>query len=114
MKIRTWDTVTVISGKDKGKKGKVLKVFPVSGRVIVEGVNVVTRHIKKQGPNAGQIVKMEKAVDVSNVMLVCPLTEKPTRIGYVMITEKGNTKKFRYSKKAVKENKKDPKDCIIK
>ena len=57
---------------------------------------------------------MEKAVDVSNVMLECPMTGKPTRIGFVMIDEKGVQKKFRYSKKAVKENKKDPKDCIIK
>ncbi len=81
---------------------------------MVEGVNVVTRHIKKQGTQAGQIVKMEKAIDVSNVMLECPITQKPTRIGYVMVTEKWNTKKFRYSKKAVKENKKAPQDCIIK
>ena len=114
MKIRTWDKVTVISGKDKGTSGKVLKVFPVTGKVIIEGVNVVTRHIKKQGTTAGQIIKMEKAIDASNAMLVCPITEKPTRVGFVMISEKGKTQKFRYSKRAVKENKKDPKDCIIK
>lgn len=114
MKIRTWDSVIVVSGKDKGKKGKVLKVLPVTHKVIVEGINIATRHIKKQGTNPGQIIKMEKAVDVSNVMLECPMTGKPTRIGFVMIDEKGVQKKFRYSKKAVKENKKTPKDCIIK
>ena len=114
MKIRTWDSVIVVSGKDKGKKGNVLKVFPVTHKVIVEGVNIATKHIKKQGTNPGQIIKMEKAVDVSNVMLECPMTGKPTRIGFVMIDEKGVQKKFRYSKKAVKENKKTPKDCIIK
>lgn len=114
MKIRTWDTVVVVSGKDKGKKGKVVKVFPITHKVIVEGVNIVTRHIKKQGTTAGQIVKMEKAVDVSNTMLECPITWKPTRVGYVMIEEKGKQKKFRYSKKAMQEKGKTQKDCIIK
>lgn len=103
-----------MSGKDKGKSGKVVKVFPVTGKIIVEGVNIVTRHIKKQGTQAGQIAKFEKAIDASNVMLECPITNKPTRVGYVMITEKGKTQKFRFSKRAVKEWKKAPKDCIIK
>jgi len=114
MKIRTWDTVVVVSGKDKWKEGKVVKVFPITGKVIVEGVNIATRHIKKQGTTPGQIIKMEKAIDASNVMMKCPLTEKPTRIGFVMITEGKKTKKFRFSKKAVKETKKTAKDCIIK
>lgn len=114
MKIRTGDTVTVIAGKNKGTTAKVLKALPASNKVVVEWVNVVTRHIKKQGTTAGQIIKMEKAIDASNVMLVCPITEKPTRVWFVMLEEKGKQKKFRYSKKAVKENKKDPKDCIIK
>ena len=114
MKIRTWDTVVVMSGKDKGKTGKVLKVFPVTGKLVVEGVNIVTRHMKKQGTTAGQIIKMEKAIDASNVMLQCPITSKATRVGYVMIEEKGKQKKYRFSKRAVKENKKTAKDCIIK
>jgi large subunit ribosomal protein L24 len=57
---------------------------------------------------------MEKAIDASNVMLVCPFTQKPTRLGFVMIEEKGNNKKFRYSKAAVKHEGKKPQDCIIK
>ena len=116
MKIRTWDTVQVMSWsrKYRGTQGKVLKVFLETGRVLVEGVNIVTRHIKKQGTTPGQIVKMEKAIDASNVMLVCPHTGKPTRVGYVMIEEKGKNKKFRFSKIAVKENAKKPQDCIIK
>lgn len=113
MKIRTWDNVSVLSGKDKGKTGKVLKVINDKNRVVVEGINIVTRHVKKQGTNPGQIVKMEKSIDASNVALECPVTKKPTRIGYVTIEEKGNTKKFRYSKKAVQEGKK-PTDAIIK
>ena len=108
--------VVVISGKreNKGKVAKVLRVFPQTNKILVEGINVVTRHIKKQGTQAGQIIKMEKPIDASNVMLECPITKKPTRIGFVMITEKGASKKFRYSKRAVKENKKEAKDCIIK
>lgn len=114
MKIRTGDSVVIMSGKDKGKTGKVVKVFPVTGKVIVEGVNVVTCHLKKHGTQAGQIVKMEKAIDASNVMLECPITGKPTRVGYVMLEEKGKQKKFRFSKRAAKEGKKASKDCIIK
>lgn len=104
----------VITGKDKGTSWKVLKVFLKTNRILIEWVNVVTKHIKKQGTTAGQILKMEKAIDASNAMLLCPITQKPTRVGYVMIEEKGKNKKFRFSKKAAKDNKKEPKDCIIK
>lgn len=114
MKIRSWDKVKVITWKDKGTEAKVLKVFKQSGKILVEWVNVVTRHIKKMGTNPGQIIKMEKAIDASNVMLVCPHTNLPTRVWFVLVEEKGNTKKFRYSKKAVKEQNKQPKDVIIK
>lgn len=116
MKIRSWDNVIVISGtrKNKGKVGKVLKVFPITWKIIVEWVNIATRHIKKQWTNPGQIVKLEKAIDASNVMLECPITKKPTRVWFVMIEEKGVQKKFRFSKMAVKESKKSAKDCIIK
>jgi len=114
MKIRTWDTVIVLSGKDAGKSGKVVKVITDKNRVIVEGINIVTRHMKKQGTTPGQIVKMEKSIDASNVALECPVTKKPTRVGFVSIEEKGKTKKFRFSKKAAIEGKKAPKDCIIK
>lgn len=114
MKIRTWDTVSLLSGKDKGKTGKVLKVINDSNRVVVEGINIVTKHMKKQGTTPGQIVKIEKSIHASNVALVCPITQKPTRIGFVTLEEKGKVKKFRFSKTAVRETKKQPKDCIIK
>lgn len=103
-----------MSGKDAGKKGSVVKVFPVKGKIIVDGVNVVTRHMKKQGTTPGQKVELVKPIDASNVMLECPITQKPTRVGYVMIDDKTGTKKFRYSKRAVKETNKPAKDCIIK
>ncbi len=115
MKIRSWDKVIVTSWKDKGTIWEVLKVFRDKNSVIVKWVNIVTRHIKKMWTNPGQIVKFEKPIDVSNVMLICPFTEKPTRIGYVFIEENWKKKKFRFSKKAIKEGvKKEPKDAIIK
>lgn len=116
MKIRTWDIVEVMSGKekDRGQRAKVVKVFTDTNKVIVEGINVVTRHIKKQGTTPGQIIKMEKAIDASSVMLVCPFTDKPTRVGFVTIEEKGKSKKFRFSKKALAEKAGEASKYIIK
>lgn len=109
MKIRSWDNVKVITWKDKWTTGKVIKAFPSTNKVLVEKVHVVKRHYKKQWTQAGQIIEKELPIDVSNVMLVCPHTDKPTRVWFVMVGEK----KFRYSKKAVSEGKK-PTDAIIK
>jgi len=99
MKIKVGDLVSVISGKDKNKTGKVLKAYTEAKKVLVEGVNVITKHIKKsQSGEQGRIIKIEKSIDVSNVMLVCPFTQKRTRVGY---TGNGKDKK-RVSKKASK------------
>ena len=87
MRIRRDDTVTVISGKDRGKTGKVLRTDPKRRRVYVEGINIVKRHQRArpsqdgQGPGeAGGIIEKEGPVDVSNVMLVDPQDQKPTRV----------------------------------
>lgn len=116
MKIRTWDKVIILSGKekDRGQEAEVLKVFVDDNKIIVKWINIATRHIKKQWTTPGQIIKMEKAINASNVMLVCPFTKKPTRVGYIKIEEKGKTKKFRFSKKAVKEIGWEAKKFIIK
>jgi large subunit ribosomal protein L24 len=116
MKIRTWDKVKVMSGKEKDKwrVDEVLKVFPDTNRVLVKGVNIVKRHLKRQWTNPGQIIEMEKAISTSSVMLVCPFTNKPTRIGFVKIEEKWKEKKFRFSKIALKEKWGEAKDYIIK
>lgn len=116
MKIRTWDKVEIMQGKDKdrGQRSEVLKVFTETNKVLVKDVNVVTRHLKKQWTNPGQIVKMEKSIDASNVMLICPFTDKPTRVGFVMLEEKWKNKKFRYSKRAANDKNEDPKKYIIK
>ncbi len=116
MKIKTWDKVIIMSGKekDRGQEAEVLKVFNDTNKIIVKWINIATRHIKKQWTTPGQIVKMEKAIDASNVMLVCPFTNKPTRVWFVKVEEKGKIKKFRFSKKAVKENGWEAKKFIIK
>jgi len=96
MKIHTNDEVIVIAGKDKGKKGKVARANPASGTVLIEGVNLITRHIKRQGSTPGQKVTYEKPIDASNVMLLDPKTGEPTRVGYKL--EGG--KKLRIAKKS--------------
>jgi len=95
--IRTGDTVKVITGNSKGKTGKVLSVITDKNRAIVEGVNIVTKHVKPtaQTPNGG-IEKREAAIHVSNLMLVDPATGEATRTGR-KLDEKGKLQ--RYSKK---------------
>ena len=116
MKIRTWDKVEIMSWKEKDRwqRAEVLKVFADKNKVLVKGVNIVSRHMKKMWTTPGQIVKIEKPISASSVMLVCPFTEKPTRVWYVKVEEKWNTKKFRFSKKALKEKWGDAKKYIIK
>ena len=84
VKIRRDDEVVVISGKDRGKTGKVLRVDPKKDRVYVEGVNIVKRHQRPQ-PNAPQreagVIEREGPIHISNVMLIDPKTKKPTRVG---------------------------------
>lgn len=101
-KIRKGDTVVVVRGKpsNKGKAGKVLKVIPEKGRVVVEGVNLVRKHLKEI-PNVreGGIVEVEAPLHISNVMLLCPNCNKPTRVGFKVVEEKGTLRKYRYCKK---------------
>ena len=80
MNIKKGDTIVVLSGKDKGKKGKVLEAMPAAGKVVVEGINVATCHVKpkKQGDQGG-IVSREIPMYASKVMLVCPKCGKATR-----------------------------------
>ena len=82
MNIRSKDTVVVITGKDKGTTGKVLTAFPKTNKIIVEGVAIATKHQKpRQQGVPGGIVKVEAAIDASNVMLVCPKCKKGVRVG---------------------------------
>ena len=97
MKIKTNDTVIVLSGKDKGKQGKVLRAMPDDKKVVVEGVNVATRHQKprKQG-DPGGIIKLETPIYASKVMRVCPKCDTPTRPAHKI---KDDGKKVRICKK---------------
>ena len=81
--VKTGDTVVVLSGKDKGKKGKVLAVSPKEGKVIVEKVNIVSKHIKpRRMGEPGGIIKAEGAMYASKVQIVCPRCKQPTRVGH--------------------------------
>ena len=104
MKIRRDDNVRVITGKDKGKQGKVIRVDPKRRRVFVEGANIVKRHQRPRSMSDAQtgqagIIEKEGPIDVSNVILVDPTDNKPTRVG-VRVDDDG--KRVRYSKRTDK------------
>ncbi len=93
MHIRKEDKVVVISGKDKGKKGKVMLAEPSAGRLVIEKVNVVKKHQKPKGQGKpGGIVNQEAPIDASNVMLVCGKCGKPTRIAFKLLKDGGKVR----------------------
>jgi large subunit ribosomal protein L24 len=102
-RIRKDDQVQVISGKDAGKTGRVVKLFEDRDRVLVEGVNYVKKHERVQsrrgGAQEGGIIETEAPVHLSNVMPVCPSCDKPTRVGFVYETEGDRRSKVRACKK---------------
>ena len=96
MEIKKGDTVVMLTGKDKGKKGTVVQARPADKKVVVEGLNMVTKHLKPRGANQpGGKVEQPAAVDVSNVMLVCPICGEPTKVAH----EKADGKNVRKCKK---------------
>jgi large subunit ribosomal protein L24 len=100
MKIKKGDQVEIIAGKDKGKRGKVVRTFPTLGKVIIDGLNLRKKHVRaRREGEKGQRVEVAAPLDVSNVMLVCPHTDKLTRVGYRVEGDQ----KVRISKKANKE-----------
>ena len=111
MKIKKGDLVQILSGKDRGKQGKVLEARPAEGRVIVEGLNIVKRHTKPQpirdssrmggSPmTPGGVIDKPAPVNVSNVMIVCPACNRPTRIGVTFKDIKGKHVKVRVCRRA--------------
>jgi len=93
MKIRKNDTVLVIAGKDRGKKGKIRKALPKEDKVIVEGVNMIKRHSRAKGQarQAG-IIELEAPMDVSDVMLICNKCNKPARVGIRALSDGRRTR----------------------
>lgn len=101
MTIKKGDKVTILAGKDKGKTGKVLQVFPSRERASVEGLNLLIKHMRprRQGEQ-GQRIEFPAPINLSNIALVCPHCGKPTRIGAVIQKDvNGKEKKFRVCKK---------------
>lgn len=88
-KIKKDDTVQILLGKDRGKTGKILRVSTKKNAVLVEGVNMYKRHIRKMEGHEGGIIEVTKPLDLSNVALVCPHCKKPTRVGFKV---EGDTK----------------------
>lgn len=100
MKIHKNDTVLIISGKDRAKRGKVLDVFPKEERLVVEGLNLRKKHVRpKRSGEKGQVVELPSLISVSNVQLICQKCGKPTRVGYKFIEKK----KYRICKKCNQE-----------
>lgn len=97
-RIRKGDTVVVISGRERGKTGKVLSINLGAGKVIVEKLNIIKRHTKpSQKAKQGGILEREAPLQISNVMFFCPVTQKPTRVG-IRTLEDG--RRVRFSKKS--------------
>ena len=94
--VKTGDEVIVINGKNRGMKGKVLQVSPAEGKVIVEGVNIVTKHVKprKMGEPGG-LIKAESALYASKVQLICPKCGRPTMIGHAINIKVNNVRTFK-------------------
>ncbi|GAB4353555.1 MAG: 50S ribosomal protein L24 [Oricola sp.] len=95
-KIRKGDEVVVLTGKDKGRKGSVLKVMPKDNRAVVSGINIVKRHQRQTASSEGGIISKEAPIDLSNLALLDPKDSKPTRVGFRMEGDR----KVRYSKRS--------------
>jgi len=100
MKVKKGDLVKMLAGKDRGKTGKVLKVFSETGRAVIEGLNLIKKHNRpRREREKGQRIEIPRAIDVSNVTLVCPKCGRTSRIGY----KKTGDEKFRFCKKCKSE-----------
>ncbi len=99
LKIKKNDTVRVIAGKDKGKTGKVLRANPQTGTLVIEGVNLVTKHVRARSKGEkGQKTYFPKALTISKVMLVCDKCSKPTRVGIKILEGESRKKRERFCK----------------
>ncbi|OGZ64663.1 MAG: 50S ribosomal protein L24 [Candidatus Staskawiczbacteria bacterium RIFCSPLOWO2_01_FULL_40_39] len=104
MKVKKGDNVLIISGKDKGRTAKILRSLPKERMILVEGINLKSKHVrpKKQGEK-GQVVKVPASIDVSDVKFICPKCGKAARLGYKIESSQDSMKKFRICKKCNSE-----------
>ena len=105
LKIKKGDNVVVISGRDKGKRGEVLRVFPDESRLVVQGVHVARRHTKPRMGDPGGIVEKELTIHVSNVAHLDPQSNKPTRVGYKLLEDGNKVRVARRSGEVISEPK---------
>lgn len=103
-RVRKDDQVLVITGKDRGKEGRVVKIYPDRDRVLIEGINMVTKHEPLQAggaarPQEGGIIQTEAPVRLSNVQPICPQCEEPVRVGFELLDEGDRTSKVRVCKR---------------
>ena len=96
MRVRVGDQVAVVRGNHRGKRGRVSRILPDVGKVVVEGVNIIVKHIKRGRARQAGRVEMEGPLHVSNVMLICPSCKKPTRVG---VRDDASGKNERFCKK---------------
>lgn len=97
MKLKRGDTVLVVAGKDKGRKGKIAKTYPKLNKVLVGGLNIYKKHVKAQSKEKpGGIIELSRPLPVANVALLCPKCKQPTRVGYLFDKKE---KKHRVCKK---------------
>ncbi|NQT95162.1 MAG: 50S ribosomal protein L24 [Candidatus Omnitrophica bacterium] len=102
MKIKKNDNIKVLSGRDKGKTGKVLKIFPGKHKAIVEGVNFLKRHAKKTQNNPkGGIVQKESPINISSLAVICTRCNKPTRIGVSILSDGSKARHCRKCKETI-------------
>ncbi|MFH1611826.1 MAG: 50S ribosomal protein L24 [bacterium] len=100
MKIKKGDTVLIISGKDRGRKGKVLQSLPKLNKIVVEGINIIKKHRRPRNEREkGQVVELAKPISISNVKLICSKCSKATRTGFKVVEDK----KYRICKKCKQE-----------
>ncbi|MBI2865848.1 MAG: 50S ribosomal protein L24 [Chloroflexi bacterium] len=101
-KLRSGDTVLVIAGKDRGKKGKIRLVLPREGRALVEGINMVKRHLRgRPGVRQAGIIEREAPIAVSNLMLLCPRCSQPARVGFHFLEDGHKVRQCRACKEVV-------------
>jgi large subunit ribosomal protein L24 len=100
-KIRKGDQVVVITGRDKGRSGEVVRVLRAARRVLVQGINMVKRHTRPSGANVGGIVDKELPIHISNVALIDPKTKKSTRVGYKVLDDGRKVRIARRSGEAI-------------
>ncbi|MFH0856239.1 MAG: 50S ribosomal protein L24 [Candidatus Omnitrophota bacterium] len=101
-KVKKGDIIQVVKGKDKGKKGKVIRLFPENGRALVEGVNLAKKHKRQtQQGQKGGIVSIEMPIALSNIMLVCKHCDRPARVGFVLLKDGTKSRACKACKEAI-------------